>query len=70
MRLKIFPLLVFIIGVGSVAFHGTMKRSGQILDEVPMLFVAFSMLYVAVYYRNQKNFYKIMDDILFRQFCP
>lgn len=58
MRLKIFPALVFIIGIGSVAFHGTMKRSGQILDEVPMLFAAFSILYVAVYYRNQKSLTK------------
>lgn len=35
--------LVLVVGVGSFAFHATMHRAGQLLDEVPML-VAVSAL--------------------------
>jgi dihydroceramidase len=39
---------VFIIGLGSVAFHGTLLRWGQVLDEVPMLWASLCFLYVGM----------------------
>jgi len=35
-----------IIGLGSVAFHGTLKRWGQVLDEVPMLWSSLIFLWI------------------------
>ena len=40
--------LVFIIGLGSVAFHGTLLRVGQVLDELPMLWASLMFLYVGM----------------------
>jgi len=39
---------VIIIGVGSFAFHGTMLREGQMLDELPMLWSAVFFLFTAL----------------------
>lgn len=38
-------LLVAIIGFGSFAFHGTLLYTGQMLDELPMLYGALVFLY-------------------------
>jgi dihydroceramidase len=37
-----------VVGLGSIAFHATLKKSTQALDEVPMLFSAMSFLYVSI----------------------
>jgi dihydroceramidase len=39
---------VFVIGLGSIAFHGTLLRWGQVLDEVPMLWASLCFLYVGM----------------------
>ena len=36
-RRMVAAFTVFVVGVGSVAFHGTLLRWGQVLDEVPMV---------------------------------
>ncbi len=35
-----------VVGVGSVAFHGTLTRWGQVLDEVPMLWTSMTYLWI------------------------
>ena len=37
---------VGLIGLGSLIFHATLMRTGQVLDEVPMLWAALVLLYV------------------------
>ena len=46
-RFFIANIFVIIVGFGSMAFHGTLLRSGQVLDEVPMLWSTLAMLYIA-----------------------
>jgi len=37
---------LFVVGVGSIAFHGTLLREGQVLDEVPMLWSSLAFLWL------------------------
>jgi len=37
-----------IVGLGSMAFHGTLLKAGQAADEVPMLWAATSLLFCAM----------------------
>ena len=39
---------VIVVGIGSFVFHGTMKRTGQMLDEIPMLWCSLFMLYTSL----------------------
>ena len=38
---------MFVVGCGSVAFHGTLRREGQALDELPMVFGTQVFLFIA-----------------------
>ncbi|MFT7623321.1 MAG: dihydroceramidase [Myxococcota bacterium] len=38
-------LAVAIIGLGSVAFHGTLLKSAQALDELPMIYCSLTLVY-------------------------
>jgi dihydroceramidase len=40
--------LVGLVGVGSVAFHGTLRFELQMLDELPMLYAVILMVYILV----------------------
>ena len=45
-RFILASLGVTIIGLGSVAFHGTLRRWGQVLDEIPMLWSSLLFLWI------------------------
>jgi len=37
---------IFIMGAGSIAFHATLLRTTQILDEIPLIFSALTFIYI------------------------
>lgn len=44
-RFLLGGLAVFVVGLGSTAFHGTLLRSAQALDELPMIYSGLVFLY-------------------------
>jgi len=47
-RMVIVNLLVALVGIGSAAFHGTLLYTGQIFDELPMVYCSLSFLYAVL----------------------
>ena len=39
--------MLALVGLGSVAFHATLTRAGQVLDEIPMLYSSSIFLWIA-----------------------
>ncbi len=57
---------VIVVGIGSFLFHGTMKRTGQMLDEIPMLWCSLFMLYtsLSLFKFSNRNFIHYVGIIL------
>jgi hypothetical protein len=52
-------LILCITGCGSIYFHGTLLRSWQLFDEVPMLFLACSLLYNTITIDPKGTFWEL-----------
>jgi len=64
-RFIVVNLLVGMVGVGSAAFHGTLLYTGQILDELPMVYASISFLYAVLEMESDKKpIYKYLSPLL------
>jgi len=54
-RFYMVNLLVAMVGLGSAAFHGTLLYTGQILDELPMVYTCTAILYVVLEFESDKK---------------
>jgi dihydroceramidase len=45
-RYRVAYALLALVGVGSVAFHATLKQPTQMLDELPMLYLALVIVFI------------------------
>jgi dihydroceramidase len=48
--------MVSVVGLGSIAFHTTLLFQYQMLDELPMLYLALVMVYILVENRPERRF--------------
>jgi len=63
-RFFLVYFLVFVVGIGSVAFHGTLLFTGQALDELPMIYA--SLVYLYIFSENTlKRKYRYLTHALF-----
>lgn len=54
-RIRIVLWFGLAVGVGSMCFHGSLTKVGQLLDELPMLFCASSYLYNIIFVLNNSK---------------
>jgi dihydroceramidase len=55
-RFQLAYLIVAVVGLGSIAFHATLHRELQMLDELPMLYSALVMVYILLEDRPLRRF--------------
>lgn len=54
-RFFVINMLIAMVGIGSAAFHGSLLYTGQILDELPMVYTSLSVLYAVLEMESDKN---------------
>lgn len=64
-RFVVVNLMLGLVGLGSAAFHGTLLYTGQIFDELPMVYASMSFLYVILEMESKgKPIHKYLAPIL------
>jgi len=64
-RFLLVNAMVAMVGLGSAAFHGTLLYTGQIFDELPMIYTSLALLYVVLEMEsNGKPVYKYLAPFL------
>lgn len=56
--------LVSLVGLGSVAFHGTLRFGLQMLDELPMLYLVTLIVFILIEDRQQRRFGRWFPAVL------
>jgi len=54
-RFLVVNSMVAMVGLGSAAFHGTLLYTGQILDELPMVYTSLAFLYAVMEMESEKK---------------
>lgn len=47
---------VFIVGLGSMSFHGTLKHESQLLDELPMIYANLTLTYCLLEDQRERKY--------------
>jgi dihydroceramidase len=55
LRFAVSYVMLGVVGLGSILFHGTLLRSFQVLDEVPMVLTTCWMAYNSFLYRGREH---------------
>jgi len=55
LRFKVMAWSFVVIGLGSAAFHCTLRKGEQLLDEIPMLIAVFTYIYIWLEMRSLYN---------------
>jgi len=65
-RFYLVNAMIGMVGLGSAAFHGTLLWTGQILDELPMIYASLSLLYAVLEMEasETKPVYKYLSPLI------
>ncbi|KAF4675152.1 Alkaline ceramidase 3 [Perkinsus chesapeaki] len=54
-RYRVYYVIMIFIGLGSTLFHGTLRRLGQAMDEIPMLWMSLTSFWIILFYNAPKR---------------
>lgn len=64
-RFMLAYVMVSVVGLGSIAFHATLLRGPQMMDELPMLWLTLVIIFILVENKPQRRFGTWFPALLF-----